>query len=201
MPKGIYNHKIGKSSSNWKGGKNKRLCKQCGEEFYCYSFNKGDFCSKNCYVEWQKNNGLKIKGIFKKGHVSLLPNGYIPWNKGKNEWGVDIKCFKCGKVFRVKKYRLKRSKRLYCSYKCASWKGGISDDGAGYLRNNRLKIRIHRLVMEKKIGRKLLPTEHIHHINGIKTDNRIENLMLVNNSEHAKIHDNLKGNRPWEING
>lgn len=48
----------------------------------------------------------------------------------------------------------------------------------------------HRLVMEEVLNRYLDPLKDVvHHINGVKTDNRPENLVVTNRAEHAKIHD------------
>lgn len=46
----------------------------------------------------------------------------------------------------------------------------------------------HRVIMESMLGRKLLPDEVVHHKNELKYDNRPENLQLISNSEHTKLH-------------
>ena len=49
----------------------------------------------------------------------------------------------------------------------------------------------HRKVMEEYLGRKLSRNEQVHHINGDKHDNRIENLVVLSPAEHMKLHKQI----------
>ena len=49
-------------------------------------------------------------------------------------------------------------------------------------------VMFHTVMMERHIGRYLNDDEVVHHINGNRSDNRIENLMLMNKKEHMTMH-------------
>ena len=142
----------------------------------------------------------KGKQGFQKGHKLFNPGcgfkkGMTPWNKDKK-----VPCL-IGNTNGFKKGQLPWNKGLkgfVSGDKNGMWKGGRVSSGGGYilitatLHPNRLPngyVLEHRLIMEKKIGRYLQRKEVVHHINGIKDDNRIENLKLFKNkSEHIKFH-------------
>jgi hypothetical protein len=49
----------------------------------------------------------------------------------------------------------------------------------------------HRLVVEQDLERQLTSREHVHHLNGDRLDNRIENLVVYDGAEHRKSHAEL----------
>lgn len=160
-----------------------RKCKQCGERFErLASFMKKRnprFCSVACARSSQIGKRRRANsGIARPA----------------------CKCETCGDEFVGSRGNANR----FCCWACmvegrkgdksANWRGGKTVDTHGYVwvrrpdhpraKGNGGYIREHHAVVEDSIGRLLQKGESVHHINGVRSDNRLENLQLCS-SRHG----------------
>ncbi len=116
-----------------------------------------------------------------------------------------LTCDHCSKEYAVYPSQLKwnqirEHKKNFCSTQCQNkfysgdnhpnWIGGSIEHATGYIKDyvDKKYTARHRIFMEELVGRKLSEDEVVHHKNGNKHDNRIENLEIMTRSEHAKHH-------------
>lgn len=107
-------------------------------------------------------------------------------------------CGKCGAELSRHPYYMRMYEKTFCGPSCyADFRRSGSVDAKGYAVTsiNGKKHKAHRLVMESHLGRALLPTESVHHKNGDKQDNRLENLEVVDHTAHSIEHNMLS----WDL--
>ena len=109
----------------------------------------------------------------RRANANYMPLDFIPWNKGlKKE--TDARINECAKR------KIKGRKKHSAGY--------VEIYMPEHPNSNRGYIFEHIAVLEKKLGRYLYAHEDSHHINGIKDDNRPENLVAMSKSEHTRLH-------------
>ena len=124
-------------------------------------------------------------GHYKYMWMACIDCGKERWVKIRNAKPYNNRCISCG---------LKEHNHHF-------WKGGRMKAGGGYIK---VKVKPtdfyyqttsadgysleHRLIMAKHLGRNLMPFEIVHHKNGIRDDNRIENLELTQLGAHIRNH-------------
>lgn len=190
-------------------------CKFCGQEnIYavgfckkCYERNLRNGSPKRKLARYEKGEKCSFCGREKASAKSLCKNCYHRnWKNGSPEkmrikkYDKDAKCSFCGTrgvrakglcnschLRNLRHGNPQRRKRL-------RGEGSFGSQGYLIIQTRNRCMKNSRLIMEKKIGRKLLSSEVVHHKNGNKLDDREENLEIMSLLEHARLHGRLHNN-------
>ena len=137
---------------------------------------------KKVRIAWNKGKKCPSMSIAAKKRPMLVAG----WNKGK-KWSKETR-EKISKAQKGRKY----------PDRWKSWGKKIYKEGYIMVYNPNHPgahcqyVLEHRVIMEKHIGRYLKKGEMIHHKNGKRDDNRLDNLQIVNHEEHRTLHAKLR---------
>ena len=137
---------------------------------------------------FSETNGGRSPSDKTRNKMSKALKGKPSWSKGLTK-EIDI--------------RLKQRGEKQKGKNSIHWKGGRYKYNKGYImvwidetspfyemvQKGTRRIQEHRLVMAQHLKRCLKSSEYVHHINWIKDDNRIKNLVLVTQKQHSEMRD------------
>jgi len=139
------------------------------------------FCSRQCLEK-------ATRSVREPARLAVI-KGKKPYN-----WsGMQKACQMCGKLFYISPSRQHTKK--YCSQICYGIAQRVEPPyrPCKKITVNGRRVPKHRHVMEQALGRKLLPSEHVHHKNRNTHDNRRVNLELLDIHEHGRISSKHRG--------
>jgi len=130
------------------------------------------------------------------------------YNKSKKHKNTRS-CAYCGRDVLRKDSDIDRTSMSFCNTECTiayrrnngTRTGDVVGDGShtwlenGYVvvyNGTKNGIKLHRKVMEDYLGRELLPSEVVHHIDMDKTNNSIDNLQIMTHGKHSALHRNIE---------
>ena len=153
------------------------VCSLCGVEFVRAYERARNFCSKQCQRKAEnasRSQRQKLRGPRKRQILYCAIQGCTSQRRRKDLCTLHSKLSVLG------------SERYFAAKHVRRPVGSVRINGDGYsdikVANNRW-VKHHRHVMEQKLGRKLVKCEEVHHVNGDRTNNRIENLELWSSSQ------------------
>lgn len=106
--------------------------------------------------------------------------------------------FRAGHVLRMPTVRAKsrEGRQRRWGVRSSLWQGGVGRHNRGYIRvyqgPEQERGFEHRLMAERMLGRRLRRSEVVHHRNGVRADNRPENLEILTRSQHIAFHHALR---------
>lgn len=191
----------------------KEFCSRSNIKSYCRKCrikrnyeNKGVvYIKKKEYYQTHRKQILakKIRSGNPRGRSSKVQNrgkeiiDYYLQGNSQRKTGEKFGFTQSGIAYILNKYKVNARKR-FMGEKNPKWRGGICIDKDGrkliYSPNHpkpdvdKIYCYEYRLIIEKDLGRYLEKGEIIHHINSDVTDNRIENLEVMSQSEHITLH-------------
>lgn len=179
-----------------------RTCPHCGKPFVA-DHSVGRYCSWQCYQASRVKSPTCLVCQKPLDKTQYRYCSHACRDTGRRTLETRP-CEQCGAPMKVE-FKLLATRR-FCSRACANEAKRIKGPGArikrqdGYIQvyypthpdaSKQGFILEHRLVAEQKYSRRILPTEHVHHVNGVRDDNSPENLEIVDPSRHAGVSNRM----------